>query len=135
MVVYKYNIIHSIPFFIVRMGNEVTKLKTELEAYRRMIRARDMEMSKRSSSAVQKEELKFDFKAAQLEKSLYKEKCEELEIKRQEIEFHMKNASDKLEREMKMVQGEENMHNLHMPKLMHENFKHTKCYFQSCKTR
>ena len=100
-------------FFVVRMGNEVTKLKAELEAYRRMIRTRDMEMSSRSSSAVQNEELKIDLKAAQQEKSQCKEKCEELEIERQEIEFPMKNASDKLEREMKMVQSEENMHDLH----------------------
>ena len=115
IVVYKYNsfyFVHS--FFIVRMRNEVTKLKAELEAYRRMIRARDMEMmSNRSLSAVQNEELKIDLKAAQQEKSQYKEKCEELEIERQEIEFQMKYASDKLEREMKMVQSEENMHDLH----------------------
>ena len=97
------------------MGKEVTKLKAELEAYQRMIRARDMEMSNRSLSAVQNEELKIDLKAVQQEKSQYKEKCEELEIERQEIEFQMKNASEKLEREMKMVQGEENMHDLHMP--------------------
>ena len=96
------------------MGNEVKKLKAELEAYRRTIRAQDMEMmSIRSSSAVQNEELKIDLKAAQQEKSQYKEKCEELETERQEIEFQMKNASDKLEREMKMVQSEENMHDLH----------------------
>ena len=87
--------------FTVRMGNEVTKLKAKLEACQRMIRARDKEMSNRSSSAVQNEELKF---AAQQERSLYKEKCEQLETK---MQFQMKNASEKLEREMEVVQGEE----------------------------
>ena len=91
----------------MRIGNELTELKEELEACRRMIRARDMEMSNRSSSAVHIEKLKIDLKAAQQDKSHYKEKCEQLESERQEIEFQMKNASDKLEREMKMVQGEE----------------------------
>ena len=95
------------------MGNEVKKLKAELEAYRRMIRARDMEMSNRSSSAVQIEKLKIDLKAAQQKKSHYKEKCEELEIVRQKTEFQMKNANEKLEREMEVVQGLENMHDLH----------------------
>ena len=91
--------------FIVRMGNEVTKLKAKLEACRRMIRARDKEMSNRSSSAVQNEdELKFDLKAAQQERSHYKEKCEQLET---EMQFQMKNASEKLQREMEVVQGEE----------------------------
>ena len=47
-------------FRIVRMGNEVTKLKAKLEACQRMIRARDRELSNRSSSAVQNEELKID---------------------------------------------------------------------------
>ena len=70
-------------------------------------------MSNRSSSAVQIEKLKIDLKAAQQEKSHYKEKCEQLESQRQEVELKMKNASDKLEREMKMVQGEENMYDLH----------------------
>ena len=93
--------------------NVVTKLQAELEACRRMIRARDMEISNRSSSAVQNEELKIDLKAAQQEKSQYKEKCEELEIERQKTEFQIKNASEKLEREMKVVQGGENMHDLH----------------------
>lgn len=72
-----------------------------------MIRARDIEMSNRSSSAVQNEKLKIDLKAAQQEKSWYKEKCEELEIERQKIEVQMKNDSEKIEREMKVVQGEE----------------------------
>ena len=93
----------------MRMGNEVTELKAELEACRKMIRARDIGMSNRLPSALQNEELKIDLKAAQQKKSHYKEKCEQLESERQEIEFQMKNASDKLEREMKMVQGEENM--------------------------
>ena len=89
------------------MENEVTKLNAKLEACQRMIRARDIEMSNRSSSAVQNEKLKIDLKAAQQEKSCYKEKCKELEIERQKIEVQMKNDSEKIEREMKVVQGEE----------------------------
>ena len=101
-------------FFIVRMENEITKLNAKLEACQRMIRAQDIEMSNRSSSAVQNEELKIDLKAAQKEKSWYKEQCEELEIERQKIEVQMKNDSEKLEKEIKVVQGEEKIYDLHI---------------------
>ena len=98
-------------FFTVGMGNEVAKLKADLEACQRMIRAKDMEMmSNRSLSAVQINELKIDLKA---EKTRYKEKCEELEIERQKTEFQMKNANERLEREMEVVRGGKNMHDLH----------------------
>ena len=97
----------------MRIGNELTELKAELEACRRMIRARDIEMSNRSLSAVQNEELKIDLEVAQQEKSHYKEKCEQLESERQEIELKIKNGNGKLEREMKMAQGKENMHDQH----------------------
>ena len=116
ILVYKYTSIMLFlqSFFIVGMGNEVAKLKADLEACQRMIRAKDMEMmSNRSLSAVQINELKIDLKAAQQEKTHYKEKCKELEIERQKTEFQMKNANERLEREMEVVQGGENMHDLH----------------------